>query len=75
MSVQMFLTCQSIEHDTQNPKQGSVLLRTQYDKDSQYNEYFVYTPSAQLNASILNESAFKQFIPGKVYKITIEQVE
>ncbi len=67
--------CQSVEHDTNESNEGNVRL-TAITNDSELGKkYFAYTPYGELTMGILNPDAFKQFKPGKNYRVTIEEYE
>lgn len=75
MAVVAMLVCQSKEHDTQTPEQGSVLLTGVTSESEEAKKYFAATPFASLQMGILNSAAFGQLEPGKVYKMTLEQID
>jgi hypothetical protein len=75
MAVTAMLVCQSKEHDTQSPEQGSVHLTGVTNESEEAKKYFAYTPFANLQMGILNPAAFGQFEPGKTYRITLEQID
>lgn len=75
MAVVMMLVCQSTEPSVENAEQGNVYLTGVADKDGKYKEFFAYTPYAELRAGILNPAAFSQIVPGKTYRLTLEQVD
>ena len=53
---------------------GKIDLSTIYTDDESMRAYADATPSGKLELSIDNPEALEQFIPGKYYSITIEQV-
>lgn len=75
MAVIAMVVCQSKEHDTQTPEQGKVTFTAVTGGNEEYQKYFSYTPYAYFQMGILNEEAFKQFEPGKTYRVTFEQVD
>ncbi len=75
MAVTAMFVCQSKEHDTQAPEQGNIHLTGVTDGSEEAKKYFAFTPYADLKMGILNEAAFSQFEPGKMYKVTLEQID
>ena len=75
MTVTAMVVCQSKEQDTQIPEQGKVTLTAVTGGSEEAEKYFAYTPYAYFQMGILNEEAFKQFEPGKTYRVTFEQVD
>jgi hypothetical protein len=75
MAVIAMLICESTEHDTQQPEQGTVRLTGVTNESEETKKWFAYTPFANLQMGILNSAAFSQFEPGKTYKMTLEQVD
>ncbi len=69
MAVQLKLICRSKEHNSNTPDEGNIHLVG----DTNANEYFKYTPYADLQMGLLNPLAFSQFEPGKTYLVTIEE--
>lgn len=75
MAITAMFICRSTEHDTNNPEQGQVHLSAVTDENPEHKEFFAATPYGELKMGILNAPAFKQVIPGKTYRVTLEQVD
>ena len=75
MSVVAMFVCESAEHDTQVPEQGNVRLRAVTDSTEESKKWSAFTPYGELKMGVLNDAAFRQFEPGKTYRLTIEQVD
>jgi len=73
MAIVAMFVCQSTEHDTNNPEQGQVHLTAVTGENEKHKEFFAYTPYADLRMGILNPEAFKQIVPGKTYRMTLEE--
>lgn len=67
--------CQSAEPDANNPEQGQVYLSAVTEDNEKHKEFFAYTPYGELRMGILNPPAFKQIVPNKTYRLTLEQVD
>jgi hypothetical protein len=75
MAVVAMLVCESAESEVQGSEQGKVYLRGVTNETEEAKMYFAYTPFASLEMGILNPAAFAQFEPGKIYRMTLEQID
>lgn len=75
MTITAMFVCRSSEPDANNLEQGQVHLSVVTGENEEHKKFFAYTPYGELRMGILNPSAFKQIIPGKTYRLTMEQVD
>jgi len=71
--IDFLMTCQSTIQDSTNPDQGNAFFSAVTKEENA--EYFAYTPYGSLELGILNPKAFKQLIPGKTYRVTMELID
>ena len=71
--IELKMVCQSTIHDSTNPEQGNAFLSAVTKEENP--EYFACTPYGSLELGILNPKAFKQLIPGKTYRVTLELID
>jgi len=55
--------------------QYSVLLYPVHDREGENAEFFEATPGGECRLDLLHESGYDAFAPGKVYRVTFEEME